>query len=154
MNLQVVSIVLSALALLGVIAVGRGYSKAASRRGSDELDDRVIERYKEITAVQEEQIDELQAKVTELQQKVAHLSGRNQTLEGLFRFDKVPPAFLEAIEASANAHHSRTQTLFKEALSENIRIMANAVLDVGRIINEHNDKWNGEDRRVTEQGEG
>lgn len=150
--MQVATFVIAVLSLGGVVMLARGYANASTRRGADELDDRVIDRYKEITSAQEKQIDEMKGQIFDLQNQVSNLTGRNEILESLFRFDKVPPAFLEAIEVSANAHHSRTQALFQEALSENIKIMANAVLDVGRILNEHNDKWDGADRRSTEEG--
>lgn len=140
----VLAVILAAGGLLAVIAYGR----ASGRRGSDDLDDRVIQRQKEVIDDLDRQVKRLSGQVLTLNQQVANLQGRNEVLEGLYRFDTVPPAFLEAIEASANAHHARTQALFKEALSENIRIMANAVLDVGRIINEHDIKWDGSERRT------
>lgn len=123
-------------ALIALVVINVVYIIRSNRSGVDELDDRVIKRYKEINEDLEGQVENLETKVATQQRELDQLKGRNSTLEDLIKGGgMVGPALKEILETSFKTYHEETLALMSTGIEQRIavteKLFLNSLLALG-----------------------
>lgn len=131
--INLLTLVVLVIGFVAAIPAAIGFWRRGKRQDDAETiasQDRRIRSLEDDLSTVKALLEEKEKQMISLGTKLDEMRRQNLDLQAYARFDKVPPALSETLEAIANVHHAQTQRVIAEEVGEVRKAVASALADI------------------------